>query len=275
MSKPPAIQLPHRPFGQTGLTVSPLGLAGSHGIDADSAERAFHELGINYFFVTPRMKGMAEAVRRLVKAGHRDELVIAAGAPIPTGGGVRRAWQGLVRQLGVAHIDVFHLWWVQVHWYVTGRTWPAMKALKQEGKVSALALSSHDRTMARELVDELELDVLMCRYNAAHRGAETDIFQSLPDSRPGIVSYTATRWGKLLKPAGALGPMSPGECYRFVLGHPAVDVALCSPRNWDELREDAAAVAAGPLESERLAEVTRFGDKVHASPGGWVGFVGG
>ncbi|MBW2454798.1 MAG: aldo/keto reductase [Deltaproteobacteria bacterium] len=275
MTDPEPIELAKRPLGHTGLQVSPLGLAGSHGIDADAAERAFHELGINYFFLTPRMKSMIEAVRRLVKAGHRDELVIAAGAPIPTGGGVHRAWRGLVRKLGVSHIDVFHLWWVQYHWYVTGKTWPAMRELKEQGKATALAISSHDRRMARAMVDELDLDVLMCRYNAAHRGAETDIFESLPERRAGIVSYTATRWGRLLKPAGDLGPMTAGECYRFVLGNPAVDVALCSPRSWDELREDVAAVAAGPLDADRLAEVRAFGDRVHASPGGWIGFVGG
>lgn len=139
----------------------------------------------------------------------------------------------------------------------------------------AVAISSHDRKMARALVDELELDVLMCRYNAAHRGAETDIFESLPERRAGIVSYTATRWGRLLKPAGDLGPMTAGECYRFVLANPAVDVALCSPRSWDELREDVAAVAAGPLDADCLAEVRAFGDRVHASPGGWIGFAGG
>lgn len=79
------LMLPQRPLGQTGIPVAPLGLAGSFGIDADAVERAFHEHGVNYFFVSPRMKGLAEGIRRLVKAGHRDRIVIAAGASIPLG----------------------------------------------------------------------------------------------------------------------------------------------------------------------------------------------
>ena len=39
----------------------------------------------------------------------------------------------------------------------------------------------------------------MIRYNAAHRGAEQDIFPHLAAHDPGVVSYTATRWSYLLR----------------------------------------------------------------------------
>jgi aryl-alcohol dehydrogenase-like predicted oxidoreductase len=149
-----------------------------------------------------------------------------------------------------------------------------MQALKEQGKARALAVSIHDRPMARRLVDELALDVLMIRYNAAHRGAERDIFDSLPERRPGIVAYTATRWGKLLKSTSGLGPMSAAECYRFSLGHPKVDLVLCGPRDWAELVEDAEGVAQGPLDPARLDEVKRFGDAVRGGATGKIGFVG-
>jgi aryl-alcohol dehydrogenase-like predicted oxidoreductase len=266
-------RLEHGTLGRTGLCVSPLGLAGAYGIDADAVERAFHELGLNYFFVTPRMKGFVEGLRRLIKAGHRDQLVVASGASIPTGGSVEREWRKIARLLGVERIDVFHLFWVQARWYVSGKTWPAMVRLKAEGKVRALAISCHDRPMARELVDQLALDVLMCRYNAAHRGAESEIFASLAADRPGIVAYTATRWGRLLKPVGELPPMQPAECYRFALAHPRVDVVLCGARSWDELNANVRAlVCDGPLSAGRMAEVKHFGDAVRASAAGRLGF---
>jgi aryl-alcohol dehydrogenase-like predicted oxidoreductase len=268
--------LPRRPLGRTGLSVGSLGLAGSFGIDADGVEQAFHELGVNYFFVTSRMKKMIEGLRRLIRGGHRDSLVLALGASIPTGWSVRREWEHAAKLLEVDTIDVFHLFWVQAHWYVTGKTWPAMQKLKEEGRARALGISCHDRPMARALVDELALDVLMIRYNAAHRGAEREIFDTLPSvARPGIVSYTATRWGKLLQPRGDLGPMSGPECYRFALGNPTVDVALCGARNFDELRANAEGVLAGPLSLSRLDEVLRFGDAVRGSATGKLGFVGG
>ncbi|HVY49143.1 MAG TPA: aldo/keto reductase [Minicystis sp.] len=255
-----------RPLGQTGLHVAPLGLAGRPDVAPEVVERAFLELGVNYFFVTPRMKGLVEGLRRLIAAGHRDRLVIAMGANVPTGWSVRREWERAARVLGTDVIDVFQLFWVKAHWYVTGKTWPAMRALKEEGKARALGISCHDRPMARALADEVGLDVLMLRYNAAHRGAEREVFASLPAARPGVVAYTATRWGKLLAPAGdGLGPMTPAECYRFALTNPSVDVVLCGAASFEELAEDAAGVAAGPLPAARLDEVKRFGDAVRAA----------
>jgi aryl-alcohol dehydrogenase-like predicted oxidoreductase len=263
-----------RSLGKTGLSVSPLGLAGGFGIDADGVVRAFHELGLRYFFVTPKFKPLVEGLRHLVKEGHRDEIVIGMGAKFPTGWGVEREWATAARALGVDTIDVFHLFWVQAHWYVTGKTWPAMRRLKEEGKARALAISCHDRPMARELVDELDLDAIMIRYNAAHRGAEKEIFATLPAPRPGVIAYTATRWGRLMKPQKDLAPMSGPECYRFTLSHPAVDVVLCGARSYEELRANALGVALGPLEPARLDEVRRFGDAVRATATGTVGFAG-
>jgi aryl-alcohol dehydrogenase-like predicted oxidoreductase len=266
------LRLTPRPLGSTTLQVSPLGLAGSFGIDADDVERAFHEHGVNYFFVTGRTKGLAEGVRRLVEAGHRDEIVIAAGANIPIGARIEPAFRSACRQLGVERIDVWHLFWVQYHWYVSGKTWPAMQRLKEQGFVRALAISIHDRPLATNLVRELGLDVLMIRYNAAHRGAEREIFEPLGGDVPGIVAYTATRWGDLLKPTrGFDRGMDPGECYRFVLGNPNVDTVLCGAASYDELKHDVQAVLEGPLDRTRLDDVLRFGDAVRASARG-VGF---
>jgi aryl-alcohol dehydrogenase-like predicted oxidoreductase len=272
--------LPRRPLGRTGLKVTPLGLAaggvraaGPKGLklEANEVERAFHEHGINTFFVVASFKEVAEGVRRLVRAGHRDELVIVSMAGLPFGWSVRRAWEKHARALGVETIDVFLLGWIQGRWYLTGRTWPAMQRLKDEGKVRAIGYSTHKRRLATSLAREFEPDVLMIRYNAAHRGAETDIFDELGDDRPGIVSYTATRWGMLLQPvpqAGFEKGMTGPECYRFVLGHPAVDLALCAARSGAELDENVAGVREGPLTAERLEEVRRFGDAVHANARG-------
>jgi predicted aldo/keto reductase-like oxidoreductase len=272
-----ALPLTRRPFGKTGLQTAPLGLAGNYGIDAAGVERAFYELGVNYFFLTLRMSQALEGIRRLIRAGHRDEIVLAFGASVPTGWGVERAWEKCATAVGVDSIDVFELFWVQAHWYVTGKTWPAMRRLKEEGRVRALGISCHDRPMARSLVDELDLDMLMIRYNAAHRGAEREIFATLdpaPEARPAIVSYTATRWGKLLKPAREMAPMVAPECYRFALGEPHVDVVLCGAASFDELAENARGVAEGPLASSRLEEVKKFGDAVRATAAGRLGFAG-
>lgn len=264
-----------RPLGSTGLLVSPLALAGNFGIRADEVERAFHELGVNTFFVTPRMKKAVEGIRRLVDAGNRERIVVVTVASLPTGGSVRRAFEKTTRVLGIDTVDVLLLGWVRNRWYMKGKTWPAMQQLKQSGRVRALGISCHDRPLARALVDELGLDVLMIRYNAAHRGAEREIFASLPQQgRPGIISYTATRWGRLLKPAKGLGPMDAAECYRFPLMHDAVDTVLCGSSGLEELAHDVTGVREGPIPAPRLEAIRAFGDAVRATATGRIGFGG-
>lgn len=260
--------LSRRPFGP--FSVAPLGLAGAYGIDADGVERAFHELGVSYFFITSKEDGVKQGVRRLIKAGHRDEIVIAGGANVPTGFGVRAAFDKDCKSLGTDHIDVFHLFWVQYHWYVTGQTWPAMRKLEEEGRVKMIGMSIHDRVLAAKLVSEIEPDMLMIRYNAAHRGAEMEIFATFPEGkRPAIVAYTATRWGKLLEGEGA---MTPEECYRFALSNANVDVVLSGPATYAELEQNARGVAQGPLPAQRLDEVRAFGDVVRKSLSSRVAF---
>ncbi len=262
--------LSRRPFGP--FSAAPLGLSGSYGIDAASVERAFHELGVNYFFITSKNDGVKEGVRRLIESGHRDEIIIAGGANVPTGFGVRAGFDKDLKALGTDHLDVFQLFWVQYHWYVTGNTWPAMRKLKEEGRVKMLGMSIHDRPLARKLVDELAPDMLMIRYNAAHRGAEKEIFATLPEKRPAIVAYTATRWGKLLEATGDQRPMTPEECYRFPLSNAHVDVVLSGPKTWDELEQNARGVALGPLTEKRLDEVRAFGDLVRKTVSSRVAF---
>jgi predicted aldo/keto reductase-like oxidoreductase len=262
--------LSRRPLGP--FHVAPLGVAGSYGIDAEGVERAFHELGVNYFFITSKDDGVKEGVRRLIKAGHRDEIVIAGGANVPTGFGVRAGFEKDLKALGTDHLDVFQLFWVQYHWYVTGQTWPAMRKLKEEGRVKMLGMSIHDRVLAADLVKEIEPDMLMIRYNAAHRGAEKEIFATFGEKRPAIVAYTATRWGKLLEGAGDTKAMTPEECYRFALSNANVDVVLNGPKSYAELEQNARGVALGPLPVPRLDEVRAFGDVVRKSLSSRVAF---
>jgi hypothetical protein len=80
-----------------------------------------------------------------------------------------------------------------------------------------------------------------------------------------VVAYTATSWRKLLRPpkgwSGA--PMTAGECYRFCLGNPNVDVVLTAPASRAELEANLGELARGPLEPERLEQVRAFGRVVH------------
>lgn len=274
-----------RVLGRTGLPVSPLGLAGFSfggggggvprrgGLEPAEVEAAFHELGINTFLVHGLMPGIMEGVRRLTRAGHRDRLVLVSEVGLPVGASVRRGLYRTTRALGTDHLDVWLYGWVRARWHVRPGVWNALRRLRDDGATRAIGFSSHDRPLAAELAESLDPDVLMLRYNAAHRGAEREVFPRLdpdPGRRPGIIAYTATRWGMLLRPLPERGfptAMTGPECYRFVLAHPAVDMAWCAAASWNELREDAAG-APDPLSPDRQADVRGFGDAVHDSARG-------
>ena len=121
--------------------------------------------------------------------------------------------------------------------------------------------------MFPELRDNGIFDIYHLRYNAVNRGAETEIFPSLPaEDRPGIADFTATAWGKLLNPkkmpAGEKAPTA-AECYRFALSHPAVDVCMTGARTEDEMRQNLQTLEQGPMTEEELARMRRIGDHIY------------
>ena len=106
----------------------------------------------------------------------------------------------------------------------------------------------------------------MIRYNAAHTGAEKDIFPYLGKRNPAIVAYTATRWRALLKrPKGWDGPvMSATDCYRFCLHNPNVDIVLAGPKTREQLQENLNQLRnKGPLSGEEYQWMSEFGQVVH------------
>ena len=80
-----------------------------------------------------------------------------------------------------------------------------------------------------------------------------------------MVAYTATAWRKLLRPPRGWAGKVPtaGDCYRFCLSSPQVDVVLTGPRTVAELRENLAAMEKGPLFPQEMEEIRAFGRAVH------------
>ena len=261
MSFESRIRLPH-----TDLVVGRIGLGSSFGVGPDDLERAFDH-GINYFYWgSIRRPGFAAGIRRLAKRDREKIVVTLQSYARWPAALLRNAVESGLRRLRLDYADVLLLGWYN------GRPPQAILDaaldLKHRGRVRQLMMSGHDRSFFPVMAREQLFDLFMVRYNAAHRGAEQDVFPKLPtgDGRPAICAYTATRWGSLVDPkktpSGERTP-SAGDCYRFCLSHADVDMTLSGPATSEHVREACDALAKGPLEEEELAWMRRVGDHVY------------
>lgn len=252
-------------LGRTGLRVGRLGVACSYGAPAAAFEEAF-ERGVNYFYWgSRRTRAMARALRHLVARGHRDQLVIVLQSYSRSARLMEHFLHQGLRRLGLDAADVLLLGWHNRP--PSPRLVDRALALREHGRFRFLALSGHHRPLFPALAAGSPFDIFHVRYNAAHRGAETEVFDRLPAERPpGLVTYTATRWGDLLDPrhmpAGE-PPLRGADCYRFVLGHPAVNVCMSGPGTREEMQEALLALELGPMTPEDMARARRIGDHLH------------
>lgn len=252
-------------LGKTELRAGRLGVGSGYGAPAAAYEEAF-ENGCNYFYWTSRRAGMCHAVKNICGQGKRDRLIIAIQSYSRSALLMEIFTKKALKSLGLNEVDIFLLGWHQRR--PSPRLIDKALQMKKRGYFRFLGMSGHNRSLFPEMVKLGVFDIFHIRYNAAHRGAETETFPYLKgDNRPGIVTYTATRWGQLLNskkmPDGEL-PLSAADCYRFVLSNPAVDVCLCGPKNRKQMQEALQTLNAGPLDEHELERIKRLGDAVHA-----------
>ncbi len=250
-------------FGRSGLRVSRLGIGSSFGVSERACKLAF-DAGVNYFFWgSVRTPPMGAAIRDL-SVSHRDELVVVLECYARWPWMIRRSVEQGLRQLGLDHVDVLLLGWHES--IPTDRTLDAALALKAQGRFRSLGISSHQRPLFQQFARDPRYDVCHIRYNAAHPGAEQDIFPYLEAPAPGIASFTSTRWGDLLEaknmPEGH-GPPSAPDCYRFALSNPNVHVAICGPSNDHEMQEALTVLKQGPLDPGEMSRMRTIGQHVH------------
>jgi predicted aldo/keto reductase-like oxidoreductase len=254
-----------RVLGRTGVKVCRLGVASSYGAPAEAFEEAF-DRGCNYFYWGwKRNAGMRQAIANLCGQGKRDDLLIVYHSYDRFGFFLKSFYQNALKTLGLDRVDLLLLGWHNRA--PSQRLIDQALNLKEKGLVRFVGMSGHNRPLFPRMADTKAFDIFHIRYNAAHRGAETEVFPHLTEpDRPGIVTYTATRWGHLLNPK----KMPPGEqpppardCYRFVMSNPHVDVCLCGPSDREQMREALAGLDAGELDPGEMERMRGIGDYVH------------
>lgn len=254
-------------LGRTGVTVRRVGLSASYWPGRQTVRHAVDQ-GITVFFCYGFDRQMVTTLRDLFRR-ERDRFVVITGAYnlLVTHTDIRQTLEKRLRQLGTDHLDFFLLLGVTKPKHFPESVQEELLRLCEEGKVRGVGMSCHDRSFAGRTMAAGAMDTIMMRYNAAHRGAESDIFPHLREDAT-VISYTATRWSHLLRrprryPVTEPVPTAP-MCYRFVLTNPHVDVVLTAPSNLAQLKENLTALEAGPLDDDEMAFMRRFGDIVHA-----------
>jgi aryl-alcohol dehydrogenase-like predicted oxidoreductase len=255
-------------LGNTDLRVVPIGLAASYGISGSGLERAF-ERGVNFLYwgakyapILPRSGDFGAVLRRL-GSSHRDKIVTVIQSYARSPEKMTRSIENGLRQIGFDFTDVLLLGW----WNLAPPE-PFMDAateLVRRGRARYVMISCHHRPTFPVLARDPRVQLMMIRYNAAHPGAERDVFPQLGPQRPGIVAYTSTSWGELLNPK--LTPAdedvpTASDCYRFVLSSRFVDACWAGAKNMEELEAALKALDRGPMGEEELAWMRRVGGTV-------------
>jgi aryl-alcohol dehydrogenase-like predicted oxidoreductase len=251
-------------LGRTGRQVARIGLGSSFGIGASDVEEAYHAYGVNYLYwgSAPR-PGFGKGIRNLAKR-HREDLVVVLQSYVRAATLIKTSVRVALKRLRLEYADVLLLGLYNKP--PARRLLDAAVDLRERGLVRHIAVSAHHRPAFQEYAADGFFDIFHVRYNAAHRGAEVDVFSHLGEApRPGVVAFTATRWGKLI------GAQTPGndpaptaaDCYRFALSHPSVDLTICGPKNRQQLMEGLCALDQGVLDADQLEWMRRVGDFVH------------
>ena len=257
----------HSVLGKTGIEVFRLGLSATYWPGKDTIVTAF-DAGVNLFFGYSLDRQMVKCLKDIFQS-HREKCVLVTGAYNLLYGhpNLRKSLEKRLKQFGTDYIDCFLFLGVMKPKQMKDYVFEELNKFKEEGKIRAFGLSCHDRKFLGDIAEKGKADVLMLRYNAAHPGAEQEVFPHLEKHDPGVIGYTATRWGFLLKKPKKGWDSdripTPGECYRFVLSNPHVDVVLSAPRTKEQFLENLSAIKDGPLSEEDMRFMYDFGKAVH------------
>lgn len=251
-----------------GESISCLGLASRRIQESACVAQAF-AAGVNYFcFYNLGSDRFLSALQSLAIA-QRQALCIATGSEQRSPVALREYLNQARHTLATDVVDIFFVQYVSPSDDCT-EVEAALKELyswKAQGSIRYVGVSTHNRAIALDLIQNQRCDVLMHRYNMAHRRAEVDVFPAAAQAGIPVIAFTATRWSTLLRsPAGwPHDPPSATDCYRFSLHPAAAQVVLTSPANLTELTANLSVFQTPPLTLPELAHWQQYGDLVYGN----------
>lgn len=292
----------YRELGSTGLLVSEIGM-GCEGFAEDismtgtllnEAER----LGINYFDLYVSDPAVRKAVGDALR-GRREKFCIQSHLCSVWKNGqyertrkldeVKAGFEEMLRLLQTDYIDVG-----MIHYCDAPKDWDTIvhngildyaKALKAEGRIRHIGLSSHNPQVAMTAVESGAIEVLMFSVNPcydlqpasenvedlwadeAYDHALTNmdpdrqrLYETCQRLGVGITVMKCFGGGDLLdaelSPAGAA--LTANQCIHYALTRPAVAVVLAGAHSPEQLRESAAYEEASEAERDYARALSAF-----------------
>ncbi len=159
--------------------------------------------GVNFFFFySLNEESVASGFFSMLQQS-RENIIIATGSTLRTENDLNRFFSSTLKRLGVNVLDVLCGW-------------------QRHGVIRYVGVTTHSRELALRLINDGRIDVLMHRFNMAHRRATETVFPVALEAGVPVVAFTATRWETLLrghpKWRGAV-PTAP-NCYQYCLRRP-------------------------------------------------------
>ena len=262
---------PHRKVITTlnGDPAQPLGLA-AYPDQRSGCVRVAHQGGVNFFFFYSLTDdSVAEGLLPLLRRS-REHIIVATGSGARGRNGLDRALRSIFRRLGVDTLDIFFAEYVSpsddtAQIFDRGGVLDVICEWRRDEAIRYAGATTHSRELALRLIDDGRIDVLMHRFNMAHRRAADSVFPAAHAAGIPVVAFTATRWQTLLNghPAWS-GPVpSASDCYRYCLTAPAVQVVLSSPTTPAQVRENLVVLERNGLEPDSVAAWEAYGDLVY------------
>lgn len=251
-----------------GQPASILGLAGNQSMELPCVRAAF-EAGVNYFFFyNLAFDNPLDGLKPLLTA-KREELVVATGSENRDRRELSQYLEKVRRHLNTDVVDVFFAEYISPNDDL-GQVRSVLDELhtwKEKGLIRYVGATVHNRSIALELISGGACEVLMHRYNMAHRKAEEQVLPAALQAGIPVIAFTCTRWGSLLKghPDWQQEVPSSADCYRYALRHPAVRLALTAPQTLTQLEENLRVLQAPEPSPHEVALWQEYGSLVYGN----------
>lgn len=253
---------------QQGDPPSILGLGASSKTDAALVNAAFNS-GINYFFFYNfNYQSFLDGLKAIL-AAQREKVLVTSGSTQRDVDTLRQYLEQIRYRLNVDVVDAFFSEYVspQDDMKQVQTIFDELRSWKEKGLIRYVGATTHNRPIALELIQRKACDVLMHRYNMAHRKVEEDVLPAAFQAEIPVVAFTCTRWGSLLKghPDWEREAPTAADCYRYALYNQAVTLALSAPQSPEQLTENLSVFDAASLSPNEVSNWRKYGDLIYGT----------